>query len=33
MSTDIDKRREVCKDGKKSLNIMGKLAWPLKAKG
>jgi hypothetical protein len=30
ISTIIDKRRKVCKDGKKSLSIMGKLAWPLK---
>jgi hypothetical protein len=30
ISIVIDKRRKVCKNGKKSLNIMGKIAWPLK---
>jgi hypothetical protein len=26
----VDKRRKVCKDGKKSLSMMGKLSWPMK---
>jgi methyl-accepting chemotaxis protein len=26
----IDKRRKICKDGKKSLSTLGKFSWPLK---
>lgn len=30
ISEMVDKRRKVGKDGKKSLSMMGKLAWPMK---